>query len=1472
MTAVYLTKLGDKYVWTGGYDTRDLPKQAGFRWSPEERRWWTTFKDSAARLSQYAGSELKADLESYSANKTKSLNESRAATADIDLPRPDGQEYLPFQKAGIQYALQRKNVLLADEMGLGKFLAVDAPVLAPDGWVRIGDVKIGDRIIGLDGRAHNVTGVFDQGEQDIYAVLFSDGVSIEAGGPHLWSVIDSNGRRRGKPYQVKTTDELSRLLHRRWSVPLVQPVQFPSKDLAIPPYIFGVLLEDGSLTNYDISFVPGDEDVPRAVRSCLPADFDLRRGADYGTSTRWSIALKNNGRRHPWTQYLEKVGLRVTGGNKFIPREYLFGSVDQRWGLLRGLMDTDGTVSSGNRIRFNSASRALSEGVAHLVRSLGGMASIGGDQYNTVHISNLSASPFEARHNHKLTSSYRPKCVRSVAYVGKKNCVCISVDAPDNLYVTDGFTLTHNTVQAIGVINATPDIKKVLVVAPASLKLNWKRELEKWLVRPMSVGVANGGLPDTDVVIVNYDVLKKFQDGLSRDWDLLIADEAHYVKNPDAQRTKLLVGGEKKQDGKYIRIPGIIDRAKRRAFLTGTPILNRPIELWPIVSALAPETFPSFMSFAKRYADAQQGKYGWDFSGAAHLDELQDKLRSTIMVRRLKKDVLTELPAKRRQVVEIEPTGDAKALVARETAVADEHTERLAQYRAAVELAKASESDDEYKVAVAKLRDAVQVAFEDISRERHEVALAKVPQVIEHLKDVLEQQDKVVIFAHHRDVVDALMAAFPGQAVKLTGEDSVEDRQKAVDDFQNKKDVKLFVGSVKAAGVGITLTAASQVIFAELDWVPANITQAEDRLHRIGQQGSVLVQHLVFDGSLDSKMAKTLVDKQEVIDKALDLEPPPATPLAEPETKRISRKALAEFADLSDAEVATVAAALRYLAGVDDGAVRLDEVGFNRIDTMVGQSLATSPTLTQKQARLGAVLVQKYRKQLERAGLEVPGMPVRKVGAAKVEEPVAAPAALVTEAAAPTATQAVTSEKAALTTGVGVAASTVAPEVAVVSSAVEENKPLEVATKPAFELVLEGHDENWRQKTRTIAHNSEHAEFIISFPYDADLVSAVKIVPGVRFNRNTKNWYLAEMVADVSAIKVLIQFVKQQGFVFSGGARNKIKEIVEKAGGTLTVPVLAKSEVVPEKESGAYVVSVGEGYGGMPFQVGQTLRWNHSYPEDLKDKLITVVSASSRYYREDGMSFGVGDEQGYVYSAKVRLATEDEGKSIVAAENRAATARDIRLQLATLRAMIQKHGVRPEGDNSPQGERLFDKQDIYGGGDWFVLGDREIWYVQNNGSDGSNWGANNVSTGGAGGIGWRVPYTRPVADKLESLAKLQQVLKDEGEPADDLLKSAFAELPESVFDRGKPLSSDELHNLEKVRPDESRMQDEMLSNQRTSDVGDEEALGEWLEDPGDLDIQGVDTPSGQPKFVRRRRRATTERSEQVVPQAGQVKL
>ena len=589
------------------------------------------------------------------------------------------------------------------------------------------------------------------------------------------------------------------------------------------------------------------------------------------------------------------------------------------------------------------------------------------------------------------------------------------------------------TVQAIGYINNKEDINKVLIVCPNSVKINWKRELEKWLVKYMVIEIASAKyFPDIDtvnIVIANYETVRKYcyqpstreineskkrdkenldkmiydscamkniienfdktvhigcnrktiteliekhnyicnkiekiklkiendlyvntnyrHDIASFKWDLLVVDECHFIKSSKAQQSKAV----------YKMNP------RHKLFLTGTPIVNRPFEIFPFLKYLDSETWKDKeYFFMKRYCNGS-----WKGSSTSTLPELQNKLRETILIRRLKRDVLTELPAKIRQVIEIE-AGELRQLLKEEKEIYEKGEEEREALQVKLELAKVKDNDEEYREAVKQLKDVLSVHFSELARIRKETAERKIPYIIDFLDNILGNDNKVVFFCHHHVIIDELMKKYRKIAVKIDGRISdIDKRQQAIDSFQNNTNIKLFVGSIQASGVGITLTASSHVVFGELDWVPGNMQQAEDRCHRIGQSESVLVQLLVLAESIDAKMAHTIIKKIEIIEKALDneCEDVEAGIIDDGEYVRSDKKQIERLAPfVSDYSKQYISEGLRILDSLCDGAKREDMSGFNRVDTRIGKFLSQVINLSNKQALLGMKLCYKYRRQL----------------------------------------------------------------------------------------------------------------------------------------------------------------------------------------------------------------------------------------------------------------------------------------------------------------------------------------------------------------------------------------------------------------------------------------------------------------------------------------------------------------------------
>ena len=394
------------------------------------------------------------------------------------------------------------------------------------------------------------------------------------------------------------------------------------------------------------------------------------------------------------------------------------------------------------------------------------------------------------------------------------------------------------TVQALATLEADGAFPAV-VVCPASMKLIWERETAKWLPR-RSVAVLEGRTEsawtqearEAEVLVLNYDILDAHAAMLGdRELRALVLDESHYVKNPRARRSKVAVE----------LAAGLPEDALRLA-LTGTPVLNRADELVAQLRAIGRlREFGSGARLSRRFRDA-----GSD-------DRLHWNLRAHCYVRRTKKEVLPQLPAKRQETVPV--------------LLSNEHEYRLAEHDviAWLQSLPLDLRTIDSKVAAA-LRAEQLVRLNNL---RQLAASGKLPTALAWISDFLASGEPLVVFAEHIAVQKALTERFP-QACHILGSDSGIDRRDAVDAFQSEDGPQLIVCSLKAASQGITLTRASNVAFLELDWTPARHDQAEDRLHRIGQESAVTAWYLLAPDTIDETMVTLLQRKRAVIDAVTD--------------------------------------------------------------------------------------------------------------------------------------------------------------------------------------------------------------------------------------------------------------------------------------------------------------------------------------------------------------------------------------------------------------------------------------------------------------------------------------------------------------------------------------------------------------------------------------------------------------------------
>ena len=376
--------------------------------------------------------------------------------------------------------------------------------------------------------------------------------------------------------------------------------------------------------------------------------------------------------------------------------------------------------------------------------------------------------------------------------------------------------------------------KRVLIICPASLKINWEREIRNYTEK--SIYICEGKkYEEADYVITNYDILKNFHDPKEKDnslilktnFDLVIIDEAHYVSNAQAQRTKIIMD--------------LTKNIKKLWLLTGTPMTSRPMNYYNILKLIDSPVSQNWMAYAIRYCAGYQFRVGnkkvWNVTGASNLEELRERTSRQIL-RRLKTDVL-DLPEK---II---------------TPVYLRLKSRLYEGLMGEYYDWYNNRQDESK--------SLSIQFTKLTKVRQVIAEEKIPTTIELAENIIEQGKKVIIFSNFTDPIKKIYEHFGKSAVYLDGSTSKVGRQDAVDKFQTNDKIKVFCGNLKAAGVGLTLTEGEAVIMNDLSFVPAEHAQAEDRAYRYGQKNNVSIFYPLFENTIEGVIYDILIKKKQII-------------------------------------------------------------------------------------------------------------------------------------------------------------------------------------------------------------------------------------------------------------------------------------------------------------------------------------------------------------------------------------------------------------------------------------------------------------------------------------------------------------------------------------------------------------------------------------------------------------------------------
>ena len=383
------------------------------------------------------------------------------------------------------------------------------------------------------------------------------------------------------------------------------------------------------------------------------------------------------------------------------------------------------------------------------------------------------------------------------------------------------------------------DAKKILIICPATLKINWQREIENYSDRPVYICEGKNFSTEHDFVIVNYDIIKNFYDLKNKqnslitqsNFDLVIIDEAHYIQNAQAQRTKL--------------INSFVKDINRVWLLTGTPMTSRPMNYFNLLNIIESPVAQNWMAYAIRYCQGYQFNAGkrkiWNVSGASNLEELRDRTSRQVL-RRLKEDVL-DLPDKIITPVYLRLKSK-------------EYETEVGEYYDWYENKK-----EESK--------SLTIQFSKLMKVRQIIAEEKIKQTIELAENIIEQGKKVIIFTNFTDTLRKIHEHFGKQSVYLDGSCTKPQRQYAVDQFQENDKIKVFVGNLKAAGVGITLTAGEACIMNDLSFVPSDHSQAEDRAYRYGQKSNVSVYYPIFENTIEGIIYDMLTNKKNIFETVM---------------------------------------------------------------------------------------------------------------------------------------------------------------------------------------------------------------------------------------------------------------------------------------------------------------------------------------------------------------------------------------------------------------------------------------------------------------------------------------------------------------------------------------------------------------------------------------------------------------------------
>jgi len=388
-------------------------------------------------------------------------------------------------------------------------------------------------------------------------------------------------------------------------------------------------------------------------------------------------------------------------------------------------------------------------------------------------------------------------------------------------------------------------LKKSIVVCPANVKYSWEKEVEKWtdlksLIITSKLELTEELIKEHDIFIINYDILRRFYEILiSMKPDIMVVDEFHYIKSNNAQRTRV--------------VKALANYTPSLLLLSGTPLLSRPVELFNGLNIMDPIVWNNWMSYTREYCGGHNGYFGWDARGATNIEKLRGEI-GKYFLRRTKDEVLPDLPPKRFIDIPVEIDADSR----KEYNLAEKDFKEY--------LKKVKKKSDKETLRSMQAEKLVK-----LGELRQMTTKGKTEVAYDMIKNIIDGGEKVVVFSVYNQPIVELATRLGDECVTLLGDTREQQRKEVVDKFQDDPNCKVFLGGLKSAGIGITLTSASNVLFIDYSWVPADHAQAGDRIHRIGQEAdSVSIYQLYARNTVDDHMRKLLEEKKEIFDKIID--------------------------------------------------------------------------------------------------------------------------------------------------------------------------------------------------------------------------------------------------------------------------------------------------------------------------------------------------------------------------------------------------------------------------------------------------------------------------------------------------------------------------------------------------------------------------------------------------------------------------